>query len=261
MVRPRFDAARCTRTSYTLAKPAAAPSDFAEYLIARLATGLDYADREPFRLAAESALATLPPQSLGDGAVYRTVEPIWRRYFIPPRAAPQRGTAARGSEAASSSKKASGAINPSSTTAPYPRANGERTACTESDYHEAAERLRSAIGLSGPATKDAQQRWACAHPAPRPADPVRTASESRSDPALVETLRAPNADLQAYVETLNRQLAVVDTRDSERLADLAFERTRTAQAIAAFEQVTGRSDGCNETMVARPDRLGLLLSP
>jgi hypothetical protein len=69
--------------SHTLAEAAAAPSDFAEYLIARLATGLDSADREPFRLAAESALATLPPQNLGDGAVYRTVEPIWRRYFIP----------------------------------------------------------------------------------------------------------------------------------------------------------------------------------
>jgi hypothetical protein len=70
--------------SHTLVEAAAAPSDFAESLIARLATGLDSADREPFRLAGESALATLPPQSLGDGAVYRTVEPIWRRYFIPP---------------------------------------------------------------------------------------------------------------------------------------------------------------------------------
>jgi hypothetical protein len=69
--------------SYTLARSGAAPSDFAEYLIARLATRLDSADREPFRLAAESALATLPPQSLGDGVVYRTVEPIWRRYSVP----------------------------------------------------------------------------------------------------------------------------------------------------------------------------------
>jgi hypothetical protein len=100
-----------------------------------------------------------------------------------------------------------------------------------------------------------------AHPAPRPADPVRTASELRSDPALVETLRAQIARLQAYVETLDGQPAVVDTRDSERLADLAFERTRTAQAIPAFEQVTARSDGSHEAMVAGPDRLGLLLSP
>ena len=69
--------------SYTLAEAAAAPSDFAECLVARLATGLNSADREPFRLAAESALATLPPQSLGDGAVYRTVEPIWRLIFYP----------------------------------------------------------------------------------------------------------------------------------------------------------------------------------
>jgi hypothetical protein len=69
--------------SYTLAEAAATPSDFAEYLIARLATGLDSADREPFRVAAQSALADLPPTMLGDGAVYRTVESIWRRYFHP----------------------------------------------------------------------------------------------------------------------------------------------------------------------------------
>ena len=56
---------------------------FAEVLIARLATGLESADREPFRLAAESALAALPPAMLGDGAVFRTVEPVWRRYFRP----------------------------------------------------------------------------------------------------------------------------------------------------------------------------------
>jgi hypothetical protein len=56
---------------------------FAEVLIARLATGLESADREPFRLAAEGALAALPPAMLGDGAVYRTVGPVWRRYFHP----------------------------------------------------------------------------------------------------------------------------------------------------------------------------------
>jgi hypothetical protein len=56
---------------------------FAEVLIARLATGLESADREPFRLAAESALAAMPPAMLGDGVVYRTVEPVWRRYFHP----------------------------------------------------------------------------------------------------------------------------------------------------------------------------------
>ncbi|HEY1865329.1 MAG TPA: hypothetical protein VGG77_16940, partial [Roseiarcus sp.] len=69
--------------SHTLAEAATAPSDFAEYLIARLATGLDSADREPFRLAAETALAALPPAMLGDGAVYRVVAPVWRRYFHP----------------------------------------------------------------------------------------------------------------------------------------------------------------------------------
>jgi hypothetical protein len=43
MVRPRFDAARCTSMSYTLAKTAAAPSDFVGHLIARLAS-LDMAE-------------------------------------------------------------------------------------------------------------------------------------------------------------------------------------------------------------------------
>ena len=83
IVPPCFPAVRRTSMSYPLAEAAAAPSDFAESLIARLATGLDSADREPFRLAAETALAALPPAMLGDGAVYRMVEPVWRRYFHP----------------------------------------------------------------------------------------------------------------------------------------------------------------------------------
>jgi hypothetical protein len=78
------------------------------------------------------------------------------------------------------------------------------------------------------------------------AQPVRTASEPRSDPALVETLKAQIADLQAYVETLKGQLAAADARDSERLTDLAFERTRTAQAIAAFEAIARRLEAMAE---------------
>jgi hypothetical protein len=46
-------------------------------LIARMATGLKSADREPFRLAAESALGALP-RDAGDGAVSAL-----RRYFHP----------------------------------------------------------------------------------------------------------------------------------------------------------------------------------
>jgi hypothetical protein len=42
---------------------------------------------------------------------------------------------------------------------------------------------------------------------------------------LVETLKAL-ADLQAYIETLKGQLALAHARDSGRLTDLAFERTR-----------------------------------
>jgi hypothetical protein len=51
--------------SHTLAEAATAPSGFAESLIARLATGLDSADREPFRLAAETALAAMAPCDAG----------------------------------------------------------------------------------------------------------------------------------------------------------------------------------------------------
>jgi hypothetical protein len=75
---------------------------------------------------------------------------------------------------------------------------------------------------------------------------VRTASEPRSDPALVETLKGQIADLQAYVETLKGQLAAADARDSERLTDLAFERTRTTQAIAAFAQLAQRLEAMAE---------------
>ena len=59
-------------------------SAYADDLIARLETGLDPSDREPFREAAESALLALGP-ALGEGAAYRAVAPIWRSYFHPPQ--------------------------------------------------------------------------------------------------------------------------------------------------------------------------------
>lgn len=60
------------------------PSD-PEDLVSRLATGLDSGDRESFRHAAEAALAALPPQAAGPGSTYRTVAPIWRKFYHPPR--------------------------------------------------------------------------------------------------------------------------------------------------------------------------------
>jgi hypothetical protein len=58
----------------------------AEALISRLSGGLAPADREPFRQAAENALATAPECSGGgEGAIYRTITKIWRQYFHPPR--------------------------------------------------------------------------------------------------------------------------------------------------------------------------------
>jgi hypothetical protein len=56
----------------------------AEDLIARLAGGLAPADREAFRQAAETALAQLSSTCLGPGSIYRTVAPLWRKYFHPP---------------------------------------------------------------------------------------------------------------------------------------------------------------------------------
>lgn len=113
---------------------------------------------------------------------------------------------------------------------------------TEGDwltYREAAERLNStaeaaryrAIRGRWPRMRGNDGRARIQLPdQPNPvrtpsAQPVRTASEPRSNPVLVETLKAL-ADLQAYIETLKGQLAVADARDSGRLTHLAFERTR-----------------------------------
>jgi hypothetical protein len=52
-----------------------------EGLIARLSGPLNPADRPLFRHDAETALAA--PQCWGDGLIYRTVVPLWRRYFVP----------------------------------------------------------------------------------------------------------------------------------------------------------------------------------
>ncbi|HEY2532162.1 MAG TPA: hypothetical protein VGJ20_30255 [Xanthobacteraceae bacterium] len=57
--------------------------DEAEDLIARLSGGLAPADRDDFRRAAESALAT-SPQCWGPGSVFRTIARLWRKFFHPP---------------------------------------------------------------------------------------------------------------------------------------------------------------------------------
>ena len=55
----------------------------AESLIAHLCCGLAPADRDAFRRAAETALAT-SPTCLGPGSIHRTVVSIWRSFFRPP---------------------------------------------------------------------------------------------------------------------------------------------------------------------------------
>ena len=155
-VRPR--AARCTRMSYTLAEAAAAPSDFAECSLVALSRDRAQLLQEiasPSCLAAESALATLPPQrSLGDGAVYRTVEPIWLPIFYPAaKCAARRSMGRRREETGqqSSSKKASGVNLVVNHGAVIP-VNGERTAVQQTERrgaekshrHKAQMRLMSA---------------------------------------------------------------------------------------------------------------------
>ena len=63
----------------------------AEDLIARLSGGLAPADREAFRRAAASALAS-SPQCWGPGSLYRALVPLWRKYFRPPPNDPDRTT-------------------------------------------------------------------------------------------------------------------------------------------------------------------------
>jgi hypothetical protein len=55
----------------------------AENLIAHLSRGLTSNDRESFRQAAESALAS-SPTCWGPGSVYRTLVPLWRQFFQAP---------------------------------------------------------------------------------------------------------------------------------------------------------------------------------
>jgi len=57
----------------------------AEDLIARLAGGLAPADRERFRREAEATLALSPQSCLGPGSIYRTLVPVWRKFFHPTR--------------------------------------------------------------------------------------------------------------------------------------------------------------------------------
>jgi hypothetical protein len=55
----------------------------AEDLIAHLCGGLAPAYCDGFRKAAETAVAS-SPQCWGPGSVYRTLVPLWRKYFRPP---------------------------------------------------------------------------------------------------------------------------------------------------------------------------------
>jgi len=53
----------------------------AELLISRLSGPLNPSDRPLFRHDVEVTLAA--PACWGEGLIYRTVVPLWRRYFVP----------------------------------------------------------------------------------------------------------------------------------------------------------------------------------
>ena len=63
----------------------------AENLIAHLSRRLAPDEREHFRCAAETALATAPT-CWGPGSVHRTLVPLWRQFFQPPPNDHDRGT-------------------------------------------------------------------------------------------------------------------------------------------------------------------------
>jgi hypothetical protein len=62
----------------------------AENLIAHLSRRLAPDEREHFRCAAETALATAST-CWGPGSVYRTLVPLWRQFFQPPPNCHDRG--------------------------------------------------------------------------------------------------------------------------------------------------------------------------
>jgi hypothetical protein len=55
----------------------------AEALISHLSCGLAPDDRDAFRHAAETALAS-SPRCWGPASIHRTLVPLWRDYFRPP---------------------------------------------------------------------------------------------------------------------------------------------------------------------------------
>ena len=79
---------------------------------------------------------------------------------------------------------------------------------------------------------------------------MRTPSEPRADSALVDTLKAQIAALEAHVETLKAQLAAAEARlvelDARHVADLAQERERANRAISAFEALVQRLEAMAE---------------
>ena len=90
------------------------------------------------------------------------------------------------------------------------------------------------------------------------AQPVRTPSEPRADPALLHALEAHNATLKADVERLEAQLAAAEARTTtaearlekqaaefaerfaQHSADMAAERAQTEKALVEFSALAER---------------------
>jgi hypothetical protein len=110
-----FPAVRLTSMSHTLAEAATAPSGFAESLIARLATGLDSADREPFRWPPRPRSPPCPLRCWGTARSTAWSSRSGAGISTRGHAARWHGTTERTNGAPSSSPKASDLINPSLT--------------------------------------------------------------------------------------------------------------------------------------------------
>jgi hypothetical protein len=94
------------------------------------------------------------------------------------------------------------------------------------------------------------------------AQDVRTPSEPRADSALVETLKAQIAALEAHVETLKAQLAAAEARDAGHVAELAGEKARLveqdARHIAELTAERARTQKAIEAFAALAERLDAL---
>ena len=112
-------------------------------------------------------------------------------------------------------------------------------------YHEPASASRQ-LGVGRCEVNGGDSRGTTGMTRVMPPDDWRApgAPSRRTDgtPLLIEMLKAQTAGLQAHIESLKAKIAAADTRDAERLAELAHERELAHKAISAFAALAERLD-------------------